>query len=268
MKTSIEFLYENPIGKFLMNEEFHGVWTGCRSPFKKDIISLAAEDPDLDSNPLRASYIHSIPRCKLYKGLLLQGYLISPKFMRNLSSFNIRSDDLFICSYPRSGTTWTEEIVSCVVSKFDENFMKKPVHDRVPHLEAGRTYGQQNYLDGLKSPRLLGTHLPLTHCPDQLRKLQCKIIYVARNPKDQAVSYFHFHRTAKYLGCKEWKWEEFLQLFLQGSLVYGSWFDHVKDWYTLSQQHPDKILFITYEELQVVSKHDDCLFVSRIPFNE
>lgn len=253
VKTSIEFLYENPIGRFFLNEEGLSIWTGIRSPYKKNIISLASEDPDLLSDELRASYVLSIPRCKLYKGLLMQGYLVSPKFMRRLNSFQIRSDDLFICSYPRSGTTWTEEIVSCVASKLDSNFMKKPVHDRVHHLEAGRTFGQQSFLDGLKSPRLMGTHLPLTHCPDQLKALKCKVIYVARNPKDQAVSYYHFHRTAKYLGGREWKWEEFLRLFTQGHLVYGSWFDHVIQWYSLSRQYPDKILFLTYEELQVVS---------------
>src|SRR5688572_26319605 len=114
--TSIHFLYDNPIGRLFLNEEGRSIWNGCRNPYKKGVISPAEDDADLDSDPLRASYVRSIPMCKLYKGLLLQGYLISPKFMRSLSSFHIRPDDLFICSYPRSGTTWTEEIVSCIFS--------------------------------------------------------------------------------------------------------------------------------------------------------
>jgi hypothetical protein len=34
-----------------------------------------------------------------------------------------------------------------------------------------------------------------------------------------------------------------------GDLVYGSWFDHVLGWYRLSQKRPDRILFVTYEQL-------------------
>lgn len=250
-KTSLHFLYENRIGRLLFNEEGRSIWTGCRKPYREGVISLADQDPDLEKDELRSAYIKSIPRCKNYRGLLLQGYLISPKFMRDMPHFRVRPDDLFICSYPRSGTTWMEEIVSCVVTNFDKKFMSKKVHDRVMHLEAGRTFGQQRYLNKLKSPRRLGTHLPLSHCPDQLKDLNCKVIYVARNPKDQAVSYYYFHSTAKYLGKKKWDWDTFLRIYTAGHLVYGSWLDHVKDWYLLARERPDQVLFVTYEELQV-----------------
>ena len=250
-QTSLHFLYENRIGRLLFNEESRSIWTGCRKPYKEGVISLAEDEPDLEKDELRAAYIKSIPRCKNYRGLLMQGYLVSPKFMRDMPHFQVRPDDLVICSYPRSGTTWMEEIVSCVTSNFDKKFMSKKVHDRVIHLEAGRTFGQGRYLKNLKSPRLLGTHLPLSHCPDMLKDLKCKVIYVARNPKDQAVSYYYFHSTAKYLGKKKWDWATFLDLYTTGHLVYGSWFNHVKDWYLLARERPDQVLFVTYEELQV-----------------
>lgn len=257
-KTSLHFLYENKIGRIFFNEESRSIWTGCKKPYKAGVVSLAAKDPmpipDKDNVvdlELRSTYINSIPRCKNYRGLLLQGYLISPKFLRELPQFEVRPDDVFVCSYPRSGTTWMEEIVSCITTNFDSKFMKKKVHDRVIHLEVGRTFNQGRHLRGLKSPRLLSTHLPLSHCPDQLKDLKCKVIYVARNPKDQAVSYFYFHSTAKYLGRKKWDWNTFLDLYTTGQLVYGSWFQHVRDWYLLSRERPDRVLFVTYEELQV-----------------
>ena len=81
-----------------------------------------------------------------------------------------------------------------------------------------------------------------------------------RNPKDQAVSYYHFHETAKYLGGVKWDWDEFVQLYLRGDLVYGSWFQHVKGWFQLAEDHPDRVLVILYEELQVVSEHLSQIF--------
>lgn len=88
-------------------------------------------------------------------------------------------------------------------------------------------FGQGEWLKALKNPRLLATHLPYSHVPKQLQELKCKVIYVARNVKDQLVSYYNFHQTAKYLGGKKWDWQEFLKLYEKGDLVYGSWFDHV-----------------------------------------
>ena len=104
--------------------------------------------------------------------------MVSPRFMKSLDTFEVRSDDIFISSYPRSGTTWTEEVVSSIVSKFDPKFMSKQVHDRVIHLEVGRPFGQKSHLKSLKSPRLLGTHLPINYCPLKLQQLKCKVIQI------------------------------------------------------------------------------------------
>ncbi|NWI25159.1 ST1A4 Sulfotransferase, partial [Sula dactylatra] len=56
-----------------------------------------------------------------------------------------------------------------------------------------------------------------------------KVIYVARNPKDVAVSFYHFHRLAKFLPDPG-SFDNFLTQFLEGTVHYGSWFKHVKGW--------------------------------------
>ncbi|RWS02968.1 sulfotransferase family cytosolic 1B member 1-like protein [Dinothrombium tinctorium] len=76
-----------------------------------------------------------------------------------------------------------------------------------------------------------------------------QVIYIVRNPKDQCVSYYHFHQTAKYLGGVKWNWNTFLELYRKGYLVYGSWKDHVNGWWRVAEKRPDKVLFISYEQL-------------------
>ena len=72
----------------------------------------------------------------------------------------------------------------------------------------------------MPSPRLIKTHLSYNNTPKSASKdAQCKYIYVARNPKDVTVSYFHFMETlSKKLGNGyNGPWEFFLKLFIEGN---------------------------------------------------
>lgn len=89
---------------------------------------------------------------------------------------------------------------------------------------------------------------------------ELQIIYVMRNPKDTAVSYYHHHKMSSFLGNYSGQWPNFLELFLKGQLVYGDWFAHVSGYWRLAQHNPTQILFISYEELKTVSLHSHSLF--------
>ena len=93
---------------------------------------------------------------------------------------------------------------------------------RVPFLEAlelsPSEYVPRRDLITLPSPRLMKTHLPYSIIPKGADKeTQCKYIYIARNPKDVAVSYFHYQENKKPLGFEyNGPWEFFLNLFVDG----------------------------------------------------
>lgn len=51
-------------------------------------------------------------------------------------NFKARSDDVFICTYPRSGTTWSQEMIWLLCNDLDyETASKISINHRFPFLE-------------------------------------------------------------------------------------------------------------------------------------
>uniref|UniRef100_A0A3B4FB38 Sulfotransferase n=1 Tax=Pundamilia nyererei TaxID=303518 RepID=A0A3B4FB38_9CICH len=62
------------------------------------------------------------------------------------------------------------------------------------------------------------------------------IVYVARNPKDNAVSFYHFNRMNNAQPeAGEWR-------------VFGSWYDHVNSWWEKKQSYSN-LHYMFYEDL-------------------
>lgn len=76
--------------------------------------------------------------------------------------------------------------------------------------------------------RIMKTHLQLNLMPGKvLTNGSHKIIYVVRDPKDAAVSFFHHHRNMHgYEGAMD----DFMEDFLAGELPFGSYFRHVEEY--------------------------------------
>lgn len=75
------------------------------------------------------------------------------------------------------------------------------------------TVDSVEYTKNKASPRFIKTHLPFDLLPRQIRtgEKKPKIIYVARNPKDTCISYFHHCQVIEgYRG----NFPDFCRLFL------------------------------------------------------
>ena len=70
-----------------------------------------------------------------------------------------------------------------------ENGLKK-LNDEQKEAWRGGMEDPINYAQGLSSPRLIKSHLPLSMLPPTLLDT-CKVIYVSRHPMDVCVSYFY-----------------------------------------------------------------------------
>lgn len=160
-------------------------------------------------------------------------------FLRGRLELEIRPSDVFISSYPRSGTTLTQWILYLLTHEEQPD----PTHltEVSPWFERSLAIGELTAadLDRFPSPRVFKSHLPREWLPDGAR-----YIYVERDGLDVLVSYFHFY--CAYLGFQG-SLEDFHALFIEGRLQYGSWFEHVAGWRARASD-PD-VLVVRYEEL-------------------
>jgi hypothetical protein len=159
-------------------------------------------------------------------------------------AFVPRPDDIFIVTYPRSGTTWLQMILYQLST---DGSMEIPhIAEYCPWFERSLRSGKG--FETQPPPRIFKSHLPYRAIP----KGPCKYIYVARDGRDVVVSYFHLYRM--YCGFAG-TFAEFFQDFMRGTVHFGSWFDHVHQWW--EHRHDSNVLFLTYEEL--TRDLEDCL---------
>ncbi|MGB5694500.1 MAG: sulfotransferase domain-containing protein [Polyangiales bacterium] len=160
-------------------------------------------------------------------------------FLRGRMELVVRSTDVFVASYPRSGTTLTQWILYLL--SHDEQPDPAHLTKASPWFERSLAIGEitAEDLERFASPRVFKSHLPRQWLPDGAR-----YIYVERDVLDVLVSYFHFYRA--YLGF-EGTLDEFYRRFMDGRVQYGSWFEHVASWRARAAD-PD-VLILRYEDL-------------------
>jgi len=160
-------------------------------------------------------------------------------FLRGRMEIEVRPSDVFISSYPRSGTTLTQWILYLLAHE------ERPDPDHLtkvsPWFERSIAIGEltADDLERFESPRVFKSHLPREWLPNGAR-----YIYVERDVEDVLVSYFHFYRD--YLGF-EGSLDDFYLRFKEGRVQYGSWYEHVTGWHA----HADdpSVLILHYRDL-------------------
>ncbi|XP_006868454.1 PREDICTED: sulfotransferase family cytosolic 2B member 1 [Chrysochloris asiatica] len=185
-----------------------------------------------------------------YKGIPFPLGIYSPESISIAENFpDVREDDIFIVTYPKSGTNWMIEIVSLILKDGDPSWIRSvPIWERAPWCE---TIMGAFSLPDQPIPRLRSSHLPIQLFTKAFFNSKAKVIYLSRNPRDVAVSLYYYSKIAGQLKDPG-KPDQFLQDFLNGEVQFGSWFDHIKGW--IRMQGKENFLFITYEEL-----HQDLL---------
>ncbi|XP_046912060.2 sulfotransferase 1B1 [Dermatophagoides farinae] len=238
------------------------------------------EDDDIETKRLR--YQQLISNLVIYKGYEFPGDAVHKRVLENIEDFDVREDDIFLIAYPANGIHLLEDIVQALLQKHLEKkniqqqetnnehheetkeiVEENPVDQKdiknhsdqqasqipVARLEASNLYGHIRWLTSLRSPRIISTSLPYDLLPQQLHIPTAKLIYMGRNSKDHIVAYYYHHR----LKGVQISLDDFIDLYLNGNLIYGNYFDHIVSYWQLSQLYPNNVLFICYEELKIIT---------------
>ena len=152
-----------------------------------------------------------------------------------LSKIKILPDDVFLVSYPRSGNTWTSLLLSNYVSE-----MNYDDHGLSSSLVAELYRASPEALAQKESPRVIKIHA-------SYEPSLPKVIYLVRDARDVAVSYYFFYQ--KFKG-EEISFEDYLPKFNSGELDrFGVWNYHVNSWLNQREGQPD-FLLVRYEDLK------------------
>ena len=152
---------------------------------------------------------------------------------RNLRVF---PDDIFIVSFPKSGNTWTRFLIANLVyPEANPDFTN--INLIIPDPEALT----KRRLNALPRPRIIKSHQyfdPRYH----------KVIYVVRDPRDVALSQYHFHRKRTLIG-DDYPVLRFVERFVRGETSpYASWGENVVGWLA-TRYGRSGFLLLRYEDM-------------------
>ncbi|CAM8907206.1 unnamed protein product [Rhodiola kirilowii] len=165
-----------------------------------------------------------------------------------------QADDLFLASFPKSGTTWLRSLMFSIVNRNRFDISNHPLltnnpHDCFPFLEAYVCDQNPQSNDPISSlaPNLYATHIPFSLLPASIKA--CKIVYVCRDPKDVFISKWCFMSKVRSKKLPPLSLQDAFELFCDGVSHYGPYWSHTLEYWRASLEHPDNVLFLKYEEM-------------------
>ena len=171
--------------------------------------------------------------------------------------------DIFICTHQKVGTHLTKKYVVELLRHFLFHAPEHGIttgdigHGTVPWPEVSVSqYGMDAFREKLHRdrdvPRLWYTHCSLDDLPFHVNHNKSNFIHVFRDPRGVVVSQYHFYRYHPMLGVsQDLDMDSFIDLFLEGRLYFGDYFEHTSRWMRTAAGKPDmgRVISVRYEDL-------------------
>ena len=146
-------------------------------------------------------------------------------------------DDVLLVSYPKSGNTWTRFLLANLLHP-EQSVSFANLRYLVPDFDGG---GTKRDFDRMPRPRIIKSH----GCFDPRYP---RVIYIVRDPRDVALSQYHYHRKRRKIE-DDFPIERFVAQFLTGETWdNASWGQNVLTWLATREGDP-RFLLLRYEDM-------------------
>ncbi|KAI3896822.1 hypothetical protein MKX03_028328 [Papaver bracteatum] len=121
-----------------------------------------------------------------------QGFWFYAKGIENVKDFqqNFKAldTDIVIATLPKAGTTWLKALAFAIVNR-----SRYPSSSTTDHHHPLLTVSPHDHHERDSPSRLIATHVPYPSLPESIKScINCKVVYLCRNPKDNFISLWHF----------------------------------------------------------------------------
>jgi hypothetical protein len=174
-------------------------------------------------------------------------------FLEN--NFTHRAGDIWVITYQKVGTTWTQYIVSLLIgNQPDTSLMEFLLTCPWPEIDSGviatSTDALQRSAVTAKRPRCFKSHWPRQGFFRTI-PTSSKIIYVLRDAESVAISFWnHIHNFFAFYWVKEgdMTWDQYFEKWFHGDHQNGGYMEHVASWW--DERDKENMFFLRYEELK------------------
>lgn len=190
--------------------------------------------------------------------------------MEERLDFDIQSDDVFVCSLPKCGSSWMQTIVWLLTHGLDYGAIEKVnrtehmgdfdeivngnvakeiasklmTNDKSLNESDALKMGWNQVFKALDTPRVIKAHSPAYFLPTRIWSKGAKVIYVVRNPKDMAVSLYYMLRNFFHADITM---DDIVNGIINEAVCCAPHIDHVLDFWRI--RHLPNVLFVAYEDV-------------------
>lgn len=166
--------------------------------------------------------------------------IVSEQGFAYAGAFEPRPSDVLIATYAKAGTTWMQQIIHGLRTGGDMDFDE--ITEVCPWIELAHDMGLDLDADHKAAPRAFKTHMNGDEVPPG-----CRYIYIIRDPKDVALSFYNF-MVGWHLEPGAISLATFVEEFFVEPHMSGTYWVHLLTWWP-RRNRPDT-LFLSYEDMK------------------
>ena len=185
--------------------------------------------------------------------------ITSAATVTKMAELPLCAGDIFVCSYPKSGTTWMQHIVHTLATNGRSPLPH--ISDACPFYDVDRSWAagdgavlsevvRSNHAKIFR--RIFNTHLRWRMMPKSHE--DARYVYMTRRAEDTCFSFFeHLSHQALEDGGYSGTLDEFITEWTSGQAPFGSWSAHINSWLPAGsggQPADPRVLVVSYEELK------------------